>query len=207
MARYGRVSLIPRIFIMILFILVLGFGEFLLFDYLGILDMKQVLQPVFAFLGIQSEKRMEIDDSPLLVDSLRLEKEKKRIELLNAEIEGKMAKLEEEQQKLKQKEDEIAEKEKELAEREKSLNLLQKMYDDKKANLEQNARYLNGMPPEQAVKILLGMNDQDVIDLFRTSERLARESGRQSIVAYWLSLMPAERAADIQRKMAKKPVN
>jgi len=61
-----------------------------------------------------------------------------------------------------------------------------------------------GMPPDKAVKILLAMEDQDVIDLMRVTEELAAEAGEASLVAYWLSLMPADRAAALQRKMARK---
>ncbi|HPE37184.1 MAG TPA: flagellar protein FlbB, partial [Spirochaetales bacterium] len=39
----------------------------------------------------------------------------------------------------------------------------------------------------------------------RAVEELAAKSGESSVVAYWLSLMPAERAADLQRKMNAKP--
>jgi flagellar protein FlbB len=68
----------------------------------------------------------------------------------------------------------------------------------------QNSAYLVGMPPDKAVKILLAMEDQDVIDLMRVTEELAAEAGEASLVAYWLSLMPADRAAALQRKMARK---
>jgi flagellar protein FlbB len=38
----------------------------------------------------------------------------------------------------------------------------------------------------------------------RVTEELAVEAGEASLVAYWLSLMPADRAAALQRKMARK---
>ena len=61
------------------------------------------------------------------------------------------------------------------------------------------------MPPDKARDILLEMGDQDVIDILRVTERLAEEAGESSLVAYWLSLMPADRSAAIQRKMTIKP--
>ena len=76
-------------------------------------------------------------------------------------------------------------------------------FDNRRDNLRQNADYLVGMPPASAVKILLEMEDQYVIDLFRVTEEQARRSGEVSLVAYWLSLMPPERAATLQRKMAR----
>ena len=63
------------------------------------------------------------------------------------------------------------------------------------------------MPPKNAVAILVAMDDQDVIDVLRKADEVAAASGQASTVAYWLSLMPGERAAEIQRKMANKPLS
>jgi flagellar protein FlbB len=74
--------------------------------------------------------------------------------------------------------------------------------------MEQIAQYLVGMPPASAVDIMMNMEDQDLIDILRTVERLAQEAGEQSIVSYWFSLMAErnpERAAALQRKWVKKP--
>ena len=51
------------------------------------------------------------------------------------------------------------------------------------------------------------MDDQDVIDVLRRADEDATALGQTSLVAYWLSLMPPERAAEIQRKMANKPLS
>ena len=63
------------------------------------------------------------------------------------------------------------------------------------------------MPPKNAVAILVAMDDQDVIDVLRKADEVAAARGEASTVAYWLSLMPGERAAEIQRKMANKPLS
>jgi flagellar protein FlbB len=52
---------------------------------------------------------------------------------------------------------------------------------------------------------MLAMDDQDVIDALRKTEEIAQAEGTTSIVSYWLSLMPPERAAEIQRKMVSRP--
>ncbi|UZV88442.1 flagellar protein FlbB, partial [Treponema pallidum] len=57
------------------------------------------------------------------------------------------------------------------------------------------------------VKILLKTDDQDVIEVFRMVDAAARQRGVNSLVPYWLSLMPPDRAAEIQRKMANKPAD
>ena len=61
------------------------------------------------------------------------------------------------------------------------------------------------MRPQAAVDILIAMDDQTVIDVLRKVEELAAANGTSSMGSYWLSLMPSERAAEIQRKMISKP--
>ena len=61
------------------------------------------------------------------------------------------------------------------------------------------------MPPKTAVEQLMGMDDQDVIDIFRKTDALAVAAKTTSMTSVWLMYMPAERAAVIQRKMANKP--
>ena len=91
-----------------------------------------------------------------------------------------------------------------LEEREKSLNERQKAFDTREDSLEQKARYLTGMPPENAVAILLQYdNDRDILEIFRVTDRLAQQAGEDSLVAYWLSQMPAERGAELTRKMSQ----
>ena len=63
------------------------------------------------------------------------------------------------------------------------------------------------MRPQAAVDILIAMDDQVVIDVLRKVEEIAKTEGTSSMGSYWLSLMPPERAATIQRKMLSKPEN
>jgi flagellar protein FlbB len=49
------------------------------------------------------------------------------------------------------------------------------------------------------------MDDQTVIDVLRKVEEIAAAEGSSSMGSYWLSLMPSDRAAEIQRKMLSKP--
>ena len=113
--------------------------------------------------------------------------------------------IEESEKKNEQIAAELAEREKNQEEREKTFNLTQKKYDDKEVNIEQIANNLNGMRPQAAVDILVAMDDQVVIDVLRKVEEMAKENGSSSMGSYWLSLMPSDRAAEIQRKMISKP--
>jgi flagellar protein FlbB len=100
--------------------------------------------------------------------------------------------------------EQLQEREKAVEDREKVFNERLQAFENRRVNLRQNSEYLVGMPPENAVKILLEMEDQDVIDIFRMTEEQAQAAGEVSLVSYWLSLMPADRAAVLQRKMARK---
>ena len=64
-----------------------------------------------------------------------------------------------------------------MEDREKLFNERVKAYDNRRDNVKQNSAYLVGMPPDKAVKILLAMEDQDVIDLMRVTEELAVAAG------------------------------
>lgn len=132
-------------------------------------------------------KRME----SLLSRSEELDRREAEIASLDADVQQKVQTLEE--------------RGKALDDRENSFNETLKQYDNRKANIDQNATYLVGMPPKSAVAILVGMDDQMVIDILRAVEAQAKAAGTTSIVSYWLSLMPSDRSATIQRKMASKP--
>lgn len=207
MARnsYSTVGVGARILVLILLILILVFGGLLWFDYLGVLKVKQVFAPALNLVGIAPQTKLPQADDPLLLDRERLRVQQESLDLRQEELDKTEQELGIRETELTQKLEQLAEREQAITDREKSLNELQKQFENKSANLEQNAKYLVGMPPKNAVDILLKMEDQDIIDLLRVVEQLAQAAGEDSIVSYWLSLMPSDRAATIQRKMAKKP--
>ena len=194
-----------RMIVLILLIAILALGGLLWFDYLGLMDVRERLHPVFSFFGLATPEEVEDTGSPLMLDEARLDKlyeELDRREEALSEQESALAQREEE---LVQMAEALEERTQALEDREKSFNEIVKQYENKSANLRTAAEYFTGMPPEAAVARLVEMDDQDVIDILRTTERLAQEAGEASIVAYWLSLMPADRAAVLNRKMLKKP--
>lgn len=205
MALYGKVGAAPRIIVLVLLILVLVIGGALWFDYLGILDVKDAAAPLLQLVGIQPRTKIEETYTPLLLEAERIAKLKEALEIQAEELQRFDESLKSREKEINQKLAELEEQRKALQDQEKSFNERVRLYENKRANLEQNARYLTGMPPREAVAILLKMEDQDMIDHLRMVEELARNAGEESVVAYWLSLMPAERAATIQRKMALKP--
>ncbi|TFG61171.1 MAG: flagellar protein FlbB [Spirochaetales bacterium] len=199
----------PRILLLLLLNVALVFGGLLVFDYLGLIDAKQTLSPVLSLFRIR--RRTEVKDlgTDQLLEEQRYAKMEEALTLREEELDKRDQEITLQEAEIQQKLETLQEKEKSLEEREKSFNVQASLYDNKVANIEQNARYLTGMPPNSAVDILIKMEDQDIIDLMRATERLALAAGEDSIVAYWFSLMAAkdaERVAGLQRKMVKKPV-
>jgi len=195
-----------RIFVLMLLIVVLFLGGVIWFDYLGIINARDQLSFFFSLISREKIVKIEDKDDVFLLEQERYNKMKESLDIREEEL----ARVEEELSKLaveiKQKAEMLEEKERALVERENSFNVRTRLYENKIANLEQSSKYLVGMPPLKAKDILLQMNDQDIIDIMRVTERIAQETGEGSLVSYWLSLMPPERSAAIQRKMALKPV-
>lgn len=199
----GKIA--QMVFLLIL-ILALIFGGLVWLDFLGLIDFKSQLSPLTTRIGISRESTEDRPFSPVLLDDERLAKERQAIAIGQRELSQLLTDLEMREAQLTQKESELAEREKSVEEKQNSLNAAISQYDNRVANLEQSARYLMGMPPEDAVAIMAQYEIKDLVDLLRTSERLSREDGETSLVAYWLSIMPdRNRAADIQRLLVIKP--
>ena len=195
-------------FVLILIILILVAGGLLWFDYLGIVHVKSVFSPVYKLLGKEPQTSVTSTQSEPLTANLdqdRLNKQLEAIDIRMEELDKRETDLEESEKQNAQIAAELAEREKNQEEREKTFNLKVKKYDDKNINVEQIAKNLNGMRPEAAVDILVAMDDQTVIDVLRKVEEIAAAEGTSSMGSYWLSLMPSDRAAEIQRKMISKP--
>ena len=193
-----------RILLLLLMIVVLSLGGLLWFDYLGVVDARNTLAPIFRVFGLGSRAKIESVEDPLLLEKERLEMQQEAIVLREQELEQREAATSEKEAELLQMIQEVQEREQALEDREKAFNEKQKAYENRRENLIEESKIFTGMPPQSAVDILLERDDQDIIDLFRITEELALAAGEGSLVSYWVSLMPAPRAADILRKMAKK---
>ena len=206
MKNYSTGGGIAKVIFLLILILVLIVGGLIWLDFLGIIDAKDQLAPITALFGVRPRQQVEQPFSPLLLDADRLDKERRAVAIERRELQQAAEELALREAELKQKEDEVAERESSVEERRNSLIEAVSRYDNKVANLEQTARYVMGMPPEDAVAIMDQYDVKDLVDLLRTSERLAREDGEPSLVAFWLSIMPERtRAAEIQRLMVEKP--
>ncbi|MCK5153710.1 MAG: flagellar protein FlbB [Spirochaetales bacterium] len=194
-----------RIILLILLITVLFLGGLLWFDFLGIVDVRYRFAPVLKLVGLDSPEKLDNPDDFLLLDRERLDKQVQALDIRGEELDKRENEILLEEAEVQQKLEILTEQEKSLEDREKSFNDRLKAYEDRSRNLRQASAYFTGMPPKDAVARLMGMADQDIIDIFRATELIAQEAGTDSIVSYWFSLMPADRAAELNRKMLKKP--
>lgn len=206
MASFGRPRVLGRAIVLLILILILAIGGLIWFDFLGLLDLKSSLGPLYRLVGIKTQGAAAISaESPVLFDEERMAKRLEALQTRSEELDGREADLAKQDTEIKQKSQELDDRSSSLDDREKSFNEKAKEYENRKANVDQNAVYLTSMPPAKAVEILKDLDDQMVIDVLRAVEEKARAAGETSIVSYWLSLMPPDRSAEIQRKMAARP--
>lgn len=189
-------------------ILAIILGGLLWFDYLGIIKAKSIFAPVYKLFGLQPQTSVSATSSKPLQANLeddRLAKRLEALEIRSQELdkrESDIARSENANEAIAR---ELEDRQKSQEEREKTFNNEVKKYDDRSTNIEQISTYLQNMPPKTAVEQLLGMDDQDIIDIFRKTDAQALASNTTSMTSVWLMNMPSERAAVIQRKMASKP--
>jgi len=201
--------MIGRSIALLLLIAVLAVGGIIWFDYLNIVDAKSVLAPVYKYIPfIPGEGRTQPKADPdeiLNLDAERLSIRLEALELRSMEMDTRQKALDTRYGEIEQMAQELEDRQKALDERENSLRAKATDAENKERNVEQNARYLTGMPPANAVGIIAALDDQNAIDVLRKTEEIAQAEGTTSVVAYWFSLMDPARAAELQRKMASRP--
>ncbi len=202
MAELSEVRPGVRIFILFLLIVVLSLGGIIWFDYLGIVDARAMISPVYQLLGLGKRSAIASADDPNLLDKERLAKQQDSIALLQQDLDTRAAALDQKEKQLNQLGQDLNDRQAALDAQQKALSDAKKTLDDRRVNLEQNAVYLTTMAPANAIAILLKQDDQYVIDTFRIVDAQALKAGTDSVVPIWLSLMPPDRAATLQRKMA-----
>ncbi len=195
------------VLLMLIFILIV-LGLFW-FDYLGVVQFKTVFAPVYKLLGLEPQTVVAVEGQyPFAnLDDDRFEKRLDSLSMREQEIEKKIDDLTRQEAQNQQIAQELENRIIAQDEREQAFTDSTQKYTDRELNVRANAEKLGGMPPEAAVAILIEMEDQDLIDTLRKVDEIAAESNSSSIVAYWLSLMPADRVAEVQRKMLDKPTS
>ena len=195
-------------FVLLIIIVILVFGGLLWFNFLGLIHVNSLFAPVYKILGKAPQTSITTTQSKPVtgdLDADRLQKQREALDIFKEELDKRESDILEVEKQNEKVAVELLEREKNQEEREKTFDQTVNRYNDKALNVTQIAQNLNGMRPEAAVAILESMDDQTCIDVLRRVEEIAKENGSSSMGSYWLSLMPAERAAEIQRKMLTKP--
>src|SRR3989304_7900879 len=181
MAEYSTIPVSLRIIVLVLIIVFLVILGFIVINSLGVLDTRGLLSPIYRLFGISTETTIDADD-PLLLVHQREKKNLDALALLEEELDLRAKDLATREPTVTEKEEVLAEKEKSLQEAEKSLNENQKELDDRNKKLESWSEKFLGMPPENAVKTMLEMDDQELIEILRVTDANALKNNEQSIV-------------------------
>lgn len=203
MAEFGEVHPGVRIVILLLLLIVLTLGGVIWFDYLGVLDAKSLLAPVYRLFGVGARTAQLSPDDPFLLERERLAKDQEAVTLRQQDLDKMAADLSAREKELTQLAQDLKDREQAETDKEKAFNERVNTFENRRVNLVTTSRYLTSMPPANAVPILVKMDDQDIIDIFRITDEQAAAAGEDSIVPYWISQMPADRAATLERKMAR----
>jgi flagellar protein FlbB len=206
MASFGRPRVAGRIVLLLAMILALVVGGIVWFDYIGLIDAKDALAPAYRLLGIKTRTAAPAPPTaPALLEEERYAKRLEAIQARSEELDQREGGIQKKDSEISQKAQELDDRGKALDDQEKSFNDKVKQYENRKANIDQNAQYLVGMPPAKAEDILKAMDDETVIDIFRAVEDRAKAAGTASLVSVWLSGLPPDRSATLQRKMSAAP--
>ncbi len=181
----------------------IAFAALFWFDFMDIIDSRVLRSSILGFFGVSSDISNNIP-APVVLDNVRLQLDQEAIRLREEALAQRINEIEERETQLKLEEEALRLQKENLADREKTLNEKITLYDNRSGVLEKNAQDLMNMPPAEAVEILVNYDDQLLIDVLAAADAITNRLGEQSLVPYWLSLLPAERAAVIQRKMTLK---
>lgn len=199
MPQYSTIPISLRLIVLVLIIIFLIVLAMIILNSLGVVDSRGFLMPLYQLLGISAVDTVDLAD-PLLLVHQREKKNRDALMLWEEELALKEKHLNERETVVTQKEELLTDKEKSLMEAEKTVNDTAKELDDRRRRLEQKSETFRSMPPENAVKIMLEMDVQEVVEVLRVTEEMAQKNNELSIVPYWISLMPPEKAAEIDRR-------
>jgi len=200
--------MLGKVAVLLLLLIAMAGGGLLWFDHLNVIDAKTLLAPFYRFIGRDGRSQTLAEaDAAISLDDARLAIRLEALLLRELELERQETELLSRRGEIEQMAQEVAERQKAQDEREESFNNVIIAAENKSRNVEQFARYLNGMPPQNAVGVMAEMDDQNVIDVLRKTEEIAQAEGGNSIVSFWLSLMDPVRAAELQRKMVLRPAS
>lgn len=171
--------------------------------FLFLLDTWNVihLRRMMPFLKKDAPIVSDETDNITLLEEERRHKEEERLAELELKLNEMKARLEDEKVDVEGKRKEYEELKRGLEEEKKRFQDSRASDARKEKTIAEMARRLNDMPPTDAVEILAGWTDADIVDVFLRMEKMAEAEGTKSIVPYLLTKMPRDRAALITTLM------
>ena len=210
MAR-GNGGIGKSIFLLIL-IIILVLGGLLWFDYLNVIHAKKIFAPVYKLVGLTPQTSLTATSSKPLsadLDEDRLAKAYEAVEIQRQELDKRESDIEKVEEQNEAIAKELEDRKNSQDEREKTFDNQVKKYDDRNKNLETIVEYFNNMPPQTAVDQLISYDDQDIIDILRKANEMAKAKNTVSMSSTWLMYMSkagqSERASLIGSKSLEKP--
>ena len=141
--------------------------------------------------------------NPGLVMLERQQSERLRLDKVENDLKAKQSSLDTQLQDLERRKSELDAREEDLIKRQKAMEEASVLSASVQASLISVANMLMNMPPENARDILVGMSDeQQVIAILFTVNKLSLEQRRASLVPVWLQMMEPEKSANLVRKMS-----
>jgi flagellar protein FlbB len=172
-----------------------------LFNMLGLIDLRKVFLPLLSRTPAFNKVLNAGAEDPYLLSKAERTKEVYTLRVLEDSLKEKEKTLKEKETSLKTLEDKLASDRDEIELLRKDFEDKKNAYNNYKKNIGQQAVYIEGMRPEDAVARLQEMDDMTVVDIFREMETRAQAEGRTSTVSYLLSLFNPKRASVLQKKM------
>ena len=102
MAEASEVRPGVRVFILFLLLVVLTLGGVIWFDYLGIIDARSMIAPVYQVLGLTKRSAVASADDPNLLDKERLAKQQDALAALAQDLDSRQAALDQREKTLNQ---------------------------------------------------------------------------------------------------------
>jgi len=202
---FGRARAWPRIFGLTLVVVILGVGGALWFDFLGLVDVTGFFAADLRWVGLEPRETAIEADDPLLLEGSRLEKREEALALREDELIQRGAAVGEREAELQLLADQLEAREVELEDRENSVSERLRQVENERAALVKLSGYLTNMPPADAVAQMVSYSDDDLLDVLLVTDELAQESGQASLVPFWLSQLPADRAAAVGERLLLLP--
>lgn len=197
---------VGRSLLLLLLIIMMSAAGLVWFDYLNVIDIKTVAAPVYKLLGIEGRSQPPTEKGQMLnLDDERLAVRLEALQLRQMELDAAETGIAARANEIEQQAADLNDRADSLNQQQTALDALSQAASARDKNLDQSARQLNGMPPQNAVAIIAAMEDQEAIDVLRKVDEIAAAAGVASTVSYWMSLMEPARAAELLRKMNARP--